>query len=146
MMCKNIFFSSKKELYMWHICSPLLFAVSPLVLTFHPLLLFSLSSHFLSNFTFSAPDKLQEKHVWVLRVICSLDLATFPSRSRSCRRALSLTVHCSVRLTWHHVCGGGEQCVRLCRCQHCNSSLELQQPSHLPCHIQGTVQEREEER
>lgn len=92
----NLFLAARKNCICGIFVVHYLFAVSPLVLTFHPLLLFSLSSHFLSNFTFSAPDKLQEKHVWVLRVICSLDLATSPPRSRSCRRALSLTVHCSL--------------------------------------------------
>lgn len=45
-----------------------------------------------------------------------------------------------------HVCRGGDQRARPCRCRQRIYSLDLQHPSHLPCHIQGPVQEGEEER
>lgn len=45
-----------------------------------------------------------------------------------------------------HVCRGGGQRARPCRCRQRIYSLDLQHPSHLPCHIQGPVQEGEEER
>lgn len=65
----------------------------------------------------------------------------------SALRPAPLPLAVQPRLTPHHVRRGGEQRARpSCRSQRRVPDHSLQQPSHFPRHIQGPVQEREEER
>lgn len=84
----------------------------------------------------------RKKHVWVLGVICSLDLADHGAA------ACFILPDCSLvqrGTTQHHVCRGGERPADPRRRQHRDRCPQLHS-SYLACHLQGSVQEGEKER
>lgn len=99
---------------------------------------------------FFLPQTNNKKSMCGCWVICSVDLAA-PEHGAAVYFAPLPPPRLStrpVRLTPQHVCGGGEQRSGPRRSQHRTSSHSLQHfqhPPNLPCHIQGSIQEREEE-
>lgn len=99
---------------------------------------------FFTRSLFCVPDSWEEKHVWVLGVICSLDLAD--PEPRSCCLLYPPDRSLVQRgTTQHHVRRGGERPTNPWRRHHHNCCSQLH-PSYLTCHLQGSVQEGEKER